>query len=161
MQILFSVNTADDSGKERQPPFIRKDLRIPIRLRLFAATLTAGLMLTSGSIRADSDHTSVADNSALENTERNARDSGNTTLTPEDQQESKSDIRMTAAIRKAVVNNKSLSLDAHKAKIITRNGVVTLRGPVENNAEKMKLQSIAIKTRGVKQVENQLEPKNP
>jgi osmotically-inducible protein OsmY len=52
-------------------------------------------------------------------------------------------------------------MDAHNAKIITRNGVVTLRGPVKNVAESKKLQKIARKTRGVTQVDNQLETKTP
>jgi osmotically-inducible protein OsmY len=47
-----------------------------------------------------------------------------------------------------VAKDKSLSIDAQNAKIITRNGVVTLRGPVESEAESMKLQTFATKTRG-------------
>jgi osmotically-inducible protein OsmY len=47
-----------------------------------------------------------------------------------------------------VAKNKSLSIDTQNAKIITRNGVVTLRGPVESEAESMKLQTVATKTRG-------------
>jgi hyperosmotically inducible protein len=122
--------------------------------------LTAGLLLTTGSTLAE--HTLPAPaHPQLENTERNVRDSGNATLTPEDQKETRGDINLTAAIRRTVVKNKSLSLDAQNAKIITRNGVVTLRGPVENPAEKIKLQAIAQKTRGVKQVDNQLETKTP
>ncbi len=100
-------------------------------------------------------------NSELESTERNVRDSGDATLTPEDQGETRGDLEITAAIRRAVVNDESLSLNAHNAKIITRNGVVTLRGPVENSAEKFKLQTIAQTARGVKQVDNQLETKTP
>jgi hyperosmotically inducible protein len=131
------------------------------RLCLFTFTLTAALILTTGSVRAEHATPTLAANSELENTERNVRDSGNTTLTPEDQKETRGDRDITAAIRRSIVKNKSLSLDAHNAKIITRNGVVTLRGPVENSAEKTKLQSIAQKTRGVKQVDNQLETKTP
>ncbi len=161
MQIPSKISSADDSGEYYPARFKRKELKIPKRLGVVTAALTVGVMLSSGRVWAESAKITVADSSTLENTERNARDSGNTTLTPEDQKETKSDIKMTAAIRKAVVNNKSLSLDAHNAKIITRNGVVTLRGPVENDAEKIKLESIAKKTRGVKQVDNQLEPKIP
>ena len=62
---------------------------------------------------------------------------------------------------KAVVKNKSLSVDAQNVKIITRNGVVTLRGPVESEAESKKLEKIAKKTRGVVKVDNQLEIKAP
>ncbi len=131
------------------------------RFWLFILTLMAGLMLTNFSVQAESAPTPAPVNSELENTERNVRDSGNTTLTPEDQKENRADRKITAAIRRAVIKNKSLSLDAHNAKIITRDGLVTLRGPVENTAEKTKLEAIAQKIKGVKQVDNQLEPKTP
>jgi osmotically-inducible protein OsmY len=103
----------------------------------------------------------IAATSASENTERNARDKDNTTLTPEDQKETKKDIKITSKIRKTVVRDKSLSVDAQNAKIITRNGVVTLRGPVASEVEKMKLQQITQQTKGVVQVDNQLENKAP
>jgi osmotically-inducible protein OsmY len=118
-------------------------------------------MLATGSARAER-HTTFAANTELENTERNVRDRGNTKkLTPENQKATRSDLNITAAIRRAVVKDKTLSSNAHNAKIITRQGNVTLRGPVENSEEKNKLQSIAQKIRGVKQVDNQLETKAP
>jgi osmotically-inducible protein OsmY len=51
--------------------------------------------------------------------------------------------------------------NAHNIKIITRNGLVTLRGPVETEAEKMKVQQVVQHTQGVVQVDNQLEIKAP
>ncbi len=90
------------------------------RLGLLTLTLTAGLMLTTGSVLAErATPTHAAANSPLENTERNARDSSGATLTPEDQKETPHDRQLTAAIRRAVVKDKSLSIDAHNAKIIT------------------------------------------
>jgi hyperosmotically inducible protein len=130
-------------------------------LWLYASALAAGLTLTAGPARAETGPPTLVAGSELENTERNARDSGDATLTPEDQKETHRDRDLTAAIRRSVVRNQSLSLDAHNIKIITRDGVATLRGPVENPKEKAKLQAIAQKTRGVKQVDNQLEPKTP
>ena len=133
-----------------------------IRLLLTLFTLTGSLMLTAGTVKAEQNATIyLAADSALENTERNVRDQDNTTLTPEDQKETESDIKITAAIRQAVVRDKSLSIDAQNAKIITRSGVVTLRGPVANEAESKTLQKIAKKTRGVVKVDNQLEIKAP
>jgi len=99
----------------------------------------------------------LAAESALENTESNIRDKNEATLTPEDQQENESDLKITATIRQTVVRNESLSVNAQNAKIITRDGVVTLRGPVESEAESMKLQEIAKQTPGVVRVDNQLE----
>lgn len=99
--------------------------------------------------------------SDTENTERNVRDKSGATLTPEDQKESSVDRKITANIRRAVVGDESLSLNAHNVKIITRNRVVTLRGPVESQAEKAKIGKLARKAAGVKQVKvnNQLEVK--
>jgi len=124
--------------------------------------LTGGLIMMTGPVRAEQDTAIyLAADSALENTELNVRDKDDATLTPEDQKETKADIRITAHIRKAVVRDKSLSINAQNAKIITRNGVVTLRGPVANEAESKRLQKIAKKTRGVVKVDNQLEIKAP
>src|SRR5664279_3718442 len=109
-------------------------------------TLTGSLIMMTGTVRAEQ-NTAIylAADSALENTEINVRDKDNTTLTPEDQKETEGDIKITAAIRQAVVKNESLSVNAHNIKIITRNGVVTLRGPVASEAESKTLQKIATK----------------
>ena len=133
-----------------------------IRLLLVMFTLTGGLIMITGPVRAEQNAAIyLAADSTLENTEINVRDKDNATLTPEDQKETKKDIKITAHIRKTVVRDKSLSIDAQNAKIITRSGVVTLRGPVANEAESKKLQKIAKKTRGVVKVDNQLEIKAP
>lgn len=59
--------------------------------------------------------------SDVENTERNVRDKSDATLTPENQVEGDGDRKITAEIRRAVVGDGSLSLNAHNVKIITRN----------------------------------------
>lgn len=132
------------------------------RLSLVMFTLTAGLIMMAGPSRAEQGTVmQLAADSTLENTERNVRDKDNTTLTPEDQKETEADIKITADIRQAVVRNESLSVNAQNVKIITRNGVVTLRGPVENKAESKKIDEIAKQTPGVLKVDNQLENKAP
>src|SRR5664280_1618947 len=139
-----------------------KEITMSIRLLLVMFTLTGGLIMMTGPVRAEQDTAIyLAASSALENTERNVRDKANTTLTPEDQKENESDIKITAAIRQAVVRNKSLSVDAQNVKIITRNGVVTLRGPVKNKKVSRKIKKIAKHTPGVLKVDNQLEIKAP
>ena len=133
-----------------------------IRLLLTLLTLTGSLMLTAGTVQAEQNAAIyLAADSALENTEINVRDKGNTTLTPEDQKETESDIKITADIRQAIIKNKSLSVNAQNVKIITRNGVVTLRGPVESKKESKKIKKIAKHTPGVLKVDNQLEIKKP
>jgi hyperosmotically inducible periplasmic protein len=132
------------------------------RLLLVMFTLTVSLLLMTDAVRAEHDTAiNLAAGSALDNTQRNVRDKDGTTLTPDDQKGDKKDIKITTQIRKALVKDKSLSVDAQNVKIITSNRVVTLRGPVENAGESMKLENIAKKTRGVIRIDNQLEIKVP
>ena len=92
-----------------------------------------------------------------DNSGKNARDRGDHTLTPTDQGGSEADRHVTANIRKAVVNDDALSTNAHNVKIITKDGVVTLRGPVKSASEKATVAAKAQKVAGVKRVDNQLE----
>jgi osmotically-inducible protein OsmY len=92
---------------------------------------------------------------APDNTAANARDRGS--LTPIDQSEDKGDLRITAQIRQRLVESDALSTNAKNAKIITRDSVVTLRGPVQNTAEKAAIAALAQTTSGVTRVDNQLE----
>ena len=154
---MHVINTTESVTKPKNVNF--KEFKMPKQLWLFTITLMASLMLTNFSVYAEPVTPTPA--AELENTEQNVRDSSDTTLTPEDQKENSADRKITASIRRAVVKNKSLSLNAHNIKIITRDGLVTLRGPVEKSAEITKLQAIAKKVKGVKQVDNQLEPKTP
>ena len=77
--------------------------------------------------------------------------------TPTDQGESESDRRITADIRRAVLAEEGLSVNAQNCKIICRDGVVTLRGVVASEAESQKIQSKAASVVGVRSVINQLE----
>jgi osmotically-inducible protein OsmY len=94
---------------------------------------------------------------APDNTGRNVRDRGGATLTPGDQSESKADRTMTQKIRKAVMADKSLSTTAKNVKIVTINGVVTLRGPVKSPQEKGSIEAKAQRLAGLTKVDNQLE----
>src|SRR2546421_5938610 len=72
-----------------------------------------------------------------DNTGVNTRDRDNTTLTPGDQaQGSDTDRKITAEIRRAITNDSNMSVDARNIKIVTLNGAVTLRGPVDSQQEK-------------------------
>ena len=94
--------------------------------------------------------------SAPDNTGRNVRDRGDT-LTSGDQSETAADRTLTQKIRKAVMADKSLSMMAHNVKIITVNGVVTLRGPVKSAAERKKIAAKAKQIAGANKVQNYLE----
>jgi len=96
---------------------------------------------------------------APDNTGRNVRDRSSATLTPGDQSESAADRTLTQKVRQAVVADKSLSTNAHNVKIITINGVVTLRGPVNSSQEKEVVEAKAQQLAGMNNVDNQLEIK--
>lgn len=92
-----------------------------------------------------------------DNSGKNVRDRKDAAPTPGDQSNAKSDVAITQEIRKAVVADKNLSTNAHNVKIITANGVVTLRGPVKSAAEKDTIGAKAKQAAGVTRVDNQLE----
>jgi hyperosmotically inducible periplasmic protein len=139
-----------------------KEITMHTRLILAVFALTGSLLIMAGTAQAGHDTAIIlAAGSAVDNTQRNVRDKDGTTLTPDDQKGDKKDVKITTKIRKALVNYKTLSINAQNVKIITSNRVVTLRGPVENADESMAIEKIAKKTRGVLRVDNQLELKAP
>ena len=99
------------------------------------------------------------DTAAPDNTRKNERDRSGETTTSGDQSNSQEDVKITAAIRRAVVRDNSLSMTAKNVKIITANGMVTLRGPVKNDAEKAKIAELAQSAAGNAKIDNQLEVK--
>jgi osmotically-inducible protein OsmY len=94
---------------------------------------------------------------APDNTGRNVRDRGGDTMTPGDQSNDKADLNLTQQIRKAIMSDESLSMNAKNVKIITANGLVTLRGPVNTLQEKTTIEAKAQSIAGASNVESQLE----
>jgi len=92
-----------------------------------------------------------------DNSGKNVRDRKDGAPTSGSQSNAKSDVAITQEIRKAVVADKSLSTNAHNVKIITADGVVTLRGPVKSATEKATIEAKAKQAAGVSRVDNQLE----
>lgn len=95
-----------------------------------------------------------------DNTKLNERDRSGTTALPRDQSNSSEDIDITARIRKMLVADGNLSMDAKNVKIITRDGSVVLRGTVKDDTEKKAVQDHATHVQGVKNVDNELDVKN-
>jgi len=91
-----------------------------------------------------------------DNTKMNARDRAGA-MTPMDQGNSQVDVDTTQAIRKAVMADDTLSTDAKNVKIITNNGVITLRGPVRTDVEKMNVDAKARAAAGTNRVDDQLD----
>jgi len=92
-----------------------------------------------------------------DNTSRNKRDRDGKTLTPLDQGNSKTDTETTAQIRMGVLSLKDISVNARNVKIITSEGHVTLRGPVNSAEEKRLIGEIANRIVTAEHADNQLE----
>jgi hypothetical protein len=124
-----------------------------------AAAACALLLASSGAYAADAAEPDEAPPAAVdaENTGKNVRDRAGDTLTVFDQGGSEADRDITAKIRQALVDDDSLSTNAHNVKIITVDGKVTLRGPVDSAAEKAAVESAAKRIAGVTGVDSQLE----
>lgn len=94
-----------------------------------------------------------------DNTALNARDRNDRNPTAFDQGNSAGDVDITARIRQGIVDNKDMSVSARNVKVITRDGQVTLRGPVNTAEEKRMIGEIAIRTAVLGNVRNELEVK--
>ena len=81
-------------------------------------------------------------------------------MTAGEQSNAKGDVELTRRIRRAVEKDNSLSMTAHNVKIVTANGAVTLRGPVDSEQEKIAIGRKATAIAGANNVDNQLEVKN-
>src|SRR5678815_4307495 len=100
------------------------------------------------------------DKTEPDNTAINERDRSRETQTSGDQSNSSADLKITQAIRQALMKDSELSTTAKNIKVITTNGQVTLRGPVKTTQEKAKIDQLAKSAAGGAQIENQLEVTN-
>jgi hyperosmotically inducible periplasmic protein len=91
-----------------------------------------------------------------DNTKVNKRDQAKGAPTADQQKENSTDREITQKIRRAVMDDKSLSTYAHNVKIITQDGRVTLKGPVRTQDEKQTIEAKAIAVAGTGHVTNQI-----
>jgi hyperosmotically inducible periplasmic protein len=77
-------------------------------------------------------------------------------VTADQQKSNKTDRDLTQRIRKSVVSDKSLSISAHNVKIISRDGMVTLRGVVKSDDEKKSIEDKATEVAGQGKVTSEL-----
>ena len=79
--------------------------------------------------------------------------------TADSQSNASADRATTAKVRKAIMADKSLSTYAHNVKVITSNGQVILKGPVNSEQEKQQIVSDASAVVSAQNVTNQLTVK--
>ena len=94
-----------------------------------------------------------------DNTATNERDRSGETKTSGDQSNSSADLKVTQAIRRALMKDRELSTMAKNIKVVTANGQVALRGPVKTVQEKTKVDQIARSAAGGARIDDQLEVK--
>lgn len=98
---------------------------------------------------------------APDNSKTNQRDREKSAATADRQKTNAEDQELTRKIRSAVAADKSLSTYAHNVKIITRDGVVTLKGPVRSSEEKKAVLSKAREIAGEGNVTDQMDVAPP
>ncbi len=67
-----------------------------------------------------------------------------------------SDRELMRTIRRSIVQDKALSSYAHNVKIVARNGMVTLKGPVRTEEEKKAIEAKAIEAAGADKVTSEI-----
>jgi hyperosmotically inducible periplasmic protein len=98
-----------------------------------------------------------------DNTKVNIRDRDKAAVTADQQKDDALDRDLTQRIRRALVQDKSLSSYAHNVKVITQALQVTLKGPVRSEDEKQRVEQKATEMAGAGRVTNQMSiaPKRP
>ncbi len=99
---------------------------------------------------------SVPPENEPDNTARNRSSEPNA----QNQSNQKASIDRVAKLRRVIVGKKGLSSDAKNVKIIDENGIVTLRGPVDNLHEKQTVERLARQYAGAK-IKSELEVRSP
>jgi hyperosmotically inducible periplasmic protein len=120
------------------------------------AAMMAGALWTFGSMGV----ATAADKApAADNTGTNQRDRKDSEPTADQQKNDKTDLDLTAEIRRSVMADKALSTSAHNIKIIAENGKVTLKGPVANAQEKKIVEKKAQQIAGSENVVSEIQIK--
>lgn len=96
---------------------------------------------------------------AADNTSVNKRDRAKNAQTADRAKDDVSDRELMQKIRKAIMDDQSLSTYAHNVKVIARNGKVTLNGPVKSVEEKQSISQKATDLAGAGNVINQITVK--
>ena len=142
---------------------MKVSLTRPLQVVALTFLLAAGWTLVQAqdsSKKSEADSTQdAAKKPDADNTKVNERDRSKTEPTADQQKNNASDLEITQQIRKAVMKDKSLSTYAHNVKIISKDGMVTLKGPVRSDVEKRSVEAIAAEVVGQAKVTSKLAVK--
>lgn len=131
-----------------------------LNCRNIACTLLcSGVLLTVGVVARAQEPAGQQASPAADNSKINQRDRSTTEPTADQQKENRSDRDITQQIRRSIMKDKSLSTYAHNVKIVTQNGQVTLKGPVQSEDEKKAIEAKATEVAGDNKVSSELNVK--
>jgi hyperosmotically inducible periplasmic protein len=91
-----------------------------------------------------------------DNSSVNQQDRQSGATTADSQKDNRNDRTLTQQVRKALVKDKSLSSYAHNVKVVSQNGVVTLKGPVRSEDEKRTVEAKAAEIAGRDNVRSEI-----
>ena len=135
--------------------------RSQMRSLLLAVTIltSPGIALSqiTSSDSSTSSRSAAAYSVAPDNSGRNVRDRSHNAVTAGTQSNNQSDVETTRRIRRALMDDKSLSTTARNVKVVTVSGTVFLRGPVKSEHEKVTIADKARQIAGSGHVNDQLE----
>ena len=98
----------------------------------------------------------LAAQTPADNTKVNTRDRAKGAVTADQQKDNPRDRDLTQQIRRALMQDKTLSTYAHNVKVVAQGGRVTLKGPVRSDDERKAVEAKAVAVAGADQVTNQL-----
>lgn len=125
-----------------------------MKLKLIAGALAVGILVGGSSINLATAQQNPP--KAADNTKANQRDRSSAESTSDQAKNNPSDREIMQKIRKAVMDDKSLSTYAHNVKIISQNGKVTLKGPVRSEEEKQSIKKIATDVAGADNITDEI-----
>jgi osmotically-inducible protein OsmY len=124
--------------------------------RIFFRTIAIGVGASALSFGGTSVLTQARSRQQPDNTAANKQQA----TTADQQKETAEDRELAQKIRKSIVDDKSLSTYGHNVKVIVRNGMVTLKGPVKSEDEKKSIGAKAADVAGADKVQNELTVKS-
>jgi hyperosmotically inducible periplasmic protein len=119
-----------------------------------AAALLGALWVNPTGLRAQQTATPDSDNTRV-----NERDRAKSAPTADQAKNRTSDLETARKIRRSLMDDKSLSTNAHNVKVIAQNGKVTLKGPVASDEEKREVEQKATEVAGQGNVTNEITVK--
>jgi len=122
-----------------------------LKLKLMAGALALGILIGGSPANLKAEQQKAPDNTKV-----NERDREKGAVTADQAKNGASDREIMQKIRKAVMDEKTLSTYAHNVKIISQNGKVTLKGPVRSEEEKKTIEQKATDIAGAGNVTNEI-----